>query len=198
MSVGSIKAISGSAIIKDINGKETALSTSSTINLGDSIHTSSQDDSVQILLANKKEIVLLGDDMIKFDTSITQASSFGDEAIFDMQSLQILLNQSKLAMAQEASDDGLESGFMLETNTLDTTNTTNISSSEEKDEKVELSISAKEVLTDKDSSINSNLYQQQKQDLMPLEPKTQDLGDTDIAIANDNPCLIDISDENLV
>lgn len=198
MSVGSIKAISGSAIIKDINGKETALSTSSTINLGDSIHTSSQDDSVQILLANKKEIVLLGDDMIKFDTSITQASSFGDEAIFDMQSLQMLLNQSKLAMAQEASDDGLESGFMLETNTLDTTNTTNISSSEEKDEKVELSISAKEVLTDKDSSINSNLYQQQKQDLMPLEPKTQDLGDTDIAIANDNPCLIDISDENLV
>ena len=195
MLVGSVKSISGAATIKDINGDEMLLSLQSVLKLGDTIQTSSEGDSVQIVLNSGKTLELSGFDTLKLDSSVTQTSSFEDEAVFDMQSLQALLVQSKIAMQEDSQE--LKETFMLETSSLDTTNAVNLNS-DEKVKEPSIALSATQVLSDKDQISDEVPLPQEKASHGLVQASTKDLSQADLDLASQNPCLIDISEENLI
>lgn len=109
--VGLVKEISGSAFIKDENGKLLELAVGDSVVAGDTVITNSINDKVIIALGDK-EITLIGSDALKLDQSVLLNESFGAESSIEVASVQtaIFEGQNLTSLEETAAGGGSVGG----------------------------------------------------------------------------------------
>lgn len=86
-SSGFVKEVIGRAIVVDMRSQERELNKGDVLNIGDTVFTSSENDSI-VLSFGSEDIALVGIDSLKIDQSIVSAESFGDESNLQESSLE--------------------------------------------------------------------------------------------------------------
>ncbi|WP_169973456.1 MULTISPECIES: hypothetical protein [unclassified Campylobacter] len=86
-SSGFVKEVIGRAIVVDMRSQERELNKGDVLNIGDTVFTSSESDSI-VLSFGSEDIALVGIDSLKIDQSIVSAESFGDESNLQESSLE--------------------------------------------------------------------------------------------------------------
>ncbi|WP_170018872.1 hypothetical protein [Campylobacter sp. RM16190] len=86
-SSGFVKEVIGRAIVVDMRSQERELNKGDVLNIGDTVFTSSESDSI-VLSFGLEDIALVGIDSLKIDQSIVSAESFGDESNLQESSLE--------------------------------------------------------------------------------------------------------------
>lgn len=111
-SSGFVKEVIGRAIVVDMRSQERELNKGDVLNIGDTVFTSSENDSI-VLSFGSEDIALVGIDSLKIDQSIVSAESFGDESNLQESSLEKAILEIQ---SFEAIEEVTTESFFIESN----------------------------------------------------------------------------------
>lgn len=111
-SSGFVKEVIGRAIVVDMRSQERELNKGDVLNIGDTVFTSSENDSI-VLSFGSEDIALVGIDSLKIDQSIVSADSFGDESNLQESSLEKAILEIQ---SFEAIEEVTTESFFIESN----------------------------------------------------------------------------------
>lgn len=111
-SSGFVKEVIGRAIVVDMRSQERELNKGDVLNIGDTVFTSSESDSI-VLSFGSEDIALVGIDSLKIDQSIVSAESFGDESNLQESSLEKAILEIQ---SFEAIEEVTTESFFIESN----------------------------------------------------------------------------------